>query len=374
MIRDKLNEYRSAFALSWRYGAAHKGILTLFVCLAIFGSITESVGVFLLVPVLESMGKNNIFASVPLLGGVSAMFDAIPQSTRLLWAGGLMLIVVLLRGVLQFAQEFVGYVIPYRIDLHLRIRAFDTLLNGPMQFADGYKAGQLSDITTSHPARMGIAWRFIALLVANLFALAFYILVLSIVSPLLLVLAAAYVIGATLLFRRLTTKAVHRVGDQLQEANQNFGQIFFETLNAGKMIRLSGAAAETHRQVDSALQALQRVRYKTVAIDNMAVPFFSTLGGTLICMIVFMIGLVDTARTSQAIGLLVVFFVLIMRILSPLSVISVCRNNIIIHLHAFREYDSFLAAARRAHKGDGTITASPLREKISLRDVSFGTS
>jgi subfamily B ATP-binding cassette protein MsbA len=371
MMRDKFSEYRSALALAWRYGAAHKGMLTLFVLLAIFGSITESVGVFLLVPLLETMGKNNIFASVPLLGGVSAMFDAIPQSTRLLWAGGLMLIVVLLRGGMQFAQEFLGYVIPYRIDLHWRLHAFDALLRAPMQFTDGLKAGQISDITSGHPPRMGIAWRFIAMLVANLFALAFYILVLTIVSPLLLVLAAVYVIAATLLFRRLTTKTVHRVGDQLAEANQSFGQLFFETLNAGKMIRLSGATDETHRQVESALRTLQSARYRTVAVENMAVPFFSTLGGTLICIIVLMIGMVDAAKASAAIGLLVVFFVLILRILSPLSIISICRNNIIIHLHAFREYDEFITAAERGRARGGTIPAAPMRKRIRLQNVSF---
>jgi subfamily B ATP-binding cassette protein MsbA len=371
MIRNKFNEYRLALALAWRYGASHKGMLSLFVFLAIFGSATESVGVFLLVPLLETMGKNNIFASVPLLGGVSALFDAIPQSTRLLWAGGLMLIVVLLRGALQFAQEFVGFVIPFSIDFHLRSRAFNALLRAPMQFSDSFNAGQISDITVGHPARMGIAWRFIALLIANVFVLALYILVLSIVSPLLLVLAAVYVTAATLLFRRMTTKAVHQVADQLTQANQNFGQLFFEALTAGKMIRLAGATDETNGLVKSALRTLQSARHKTVAVENMAVPFFSTLGGTLICIIVFMIGLIDTAQASQAIGLLVVFFVLLLRILSPLSVISICRNNIIIHLQAFREYDRFIAAVERSHIDDGKIAAAPLRDRISLCNVSF---
>ena len=289
----------------------------------------------------------------------------------MLWAGSLMLIVVLLRGALQFAQEYLGYAIPHRIDLHLRLRAFDGLLRAPMQFSDSFKAGQIADITTGHPARIGIAWRFIAMLISNVFALVFYVLVLSVVSPALLLLAAVYVISATFLFRQLTTKIVHRVGDQLGEANRNFGQLFFETLNAGKMIRLSGATNETHHQVESALESLMSARNKTVAVENMAVPFFSTLGGTLICIIVFMIGLIDTTKVSQAIGLLVVFFVLILRILSPLSIISISRNNIIIHLHAFREYDSFITAAERSREGEGEIDASPLLEKISLRNLSF---
>src|SRR5262245_45220671 len=120
-IARKLSQYREVLALIWRYSSSHRGLLLVFTCLAVFGALTESFGVFLLVPLLQTMGQNNVFANVPLLGSISVAFEALPADTRLIWAGGLMLVIVLLRGALQFVQDFVGYIIPHRLYFHLRL-------------------------------------------------------------------------------------------------------------------------------------------------------------------------------------------------------------------------------------------------------------
>jgi ATP-binding cassette, subfamily B, bacterial MsbA len=357
-----------------RYGSSHIGLLTLFVFLAVFGTLTESFGVFLLVPLLQTMGQSNIFANVPMLGRISAVFGALPTDTRLLWAGGIMLIVVLLRGALQFAQEFVGYAIPHRIDFHLRLRAYSAFVTTSMQFIDTIGAGEISNVTVNHPARIGIALRFVATLISNIAVLISYILILSIVSPSLFVLAGVYVITTTLIFRTLTTKLVHSVGRETSEANAQFGQIFYETLHGGKLIRLAGATRDVERDLESSVKRLERARDKTVAIENMTVPFFSTMGGTLICIIVMLVGVLKTETAGQAVGVLVIFFVLLFRILAPLSIISISRNNIIIHLDAFREFDAFLANAAQAREHDGTTRIDSFSDAIRFEDLSFSYS
>jgi subfamily B ATP-binding cassette protein MsbA len=359
------------FSLVRRYGSGHIGMLSLFVSLAVFGTLTESFGVFLLVPLLQTMGQSNIFSNVPLLGRISAIFDSLPADTRLLWAGGLMLIIVLLRGALQFAQEFVGYAIPHRIDFNLRLRAYSAFVNTSMQFVDTIGAGEISNITVGHPARIGIALRFVATLISNIFVLISYILILSIVSPFLFVLASAYVISTTLIFRTLTTRLVHSVGQELSQANQQFSQIFFETLNGAKLIRLAGATPDVQRDLTSSVRRLERARDKTVAVENMTVPFFSTMGGTLICVIVMLVGIMKTETAGQAVGVLVIFFVLLFRILAPLSIISISRNNIIIHLDAFREFDAFLASSEKAREHDGNIQIDSFSDEIRFEDLSF---
>ena len=371
MIAQRLRDYRALFSLGWRYRAGHGRTIVLFVVLAVFGVLTESFGVFLLVPLLETMGRSNIFSSVPLLGSISGLFEALPVETRLIWAGGLMLIVVLLRGILQFTQEYLGYAIPHRVDFALRLKAFDALISTSMQFIDSISAGQISNVTVSHPARIGIALRFFATLVSSILVLASYIVVLTVVSPFLFVIASVYVIGATLLFRALTTRLVHNVGTETSQANQQFAQAFFETLNGAKLIRLAGASRVVKRDVEISVARLERARDKTVAVENMIVPFFSTIGGILICLTVMVIGVLDPAVAARAVGVLVIFFVLLFRILSPLSILSISRNNIIIHLDAFREYEAFLNACENAREVDGSKVLESFSGGIELQNVSF---
>jgi ABC-type multidrug transport system fused ATPase/permease subunit len=370
-VLRKLRQYRDVFALFRRYGSGHIGMLSLYVGLAVFGTLTESFGVFLMVPLLQTMGKTNPFASVPLLGPMSKLFEELPVDRRLLWAGGLMLIVVLLRGVLQFSQEFVGYSIPHRIDFHLRYRAFSAFVNTSMKFVDSVGAGEIANITTNQPGRIGIALRFFAMLVANLAVLFSYVVILTIVSLKLFIAAAVYVALASLIFRRLTTKLVHSVGHEVTQANIRFGQLFYETLYGGRLIRLAGATSDIEGDLQNSLKRLGRARDKTAAVENMTVPFFSTVGGILICVIVMLVGVLRTETAGQAVGVLVIFFVLMFRILAPLSIINIARNNIIIHLDAFREFDAYLAKAEQARDPDGTVAVDGFSKEIRFEDVSF---
>lgn len=370
-LSGKLRAYKDLLALLLRYGKSHAGLLLLFIFLAVFVSLTESFGVFLLVPLLQTMGKTNVFASVPLLGRFSEIFDVLPVGQRLLWAGGLMAMVVLVRGVLQFTQEFVGYAIPHRIDFHLRLRAYSAFVRTSVQFTDSIGAGAVTNVMINQPARIGIALRFFATLLANGAVVLSYILVLLIVSPLLVVVASVYVIAATLIFRAVTTRLVHSVGRELSRATELFSQIFFETLNGAKLIRLAGATPDVQRDVESAVERLQKARDMTVAVENMTVPFFSTIGGLLICVIVMGVGSLRAETAAEAVGVLVIFFLLLFRILGPLSIISISRNNIIIHLDAFREFDAFLAAADGARERDGSVKLENFNEAIRIEDLSF---
>ncbi|WP_369722506.1 ABC transporter ATP-binding protein [Bradyrhizobium sp. LLZ17] len=371
MFGRKIKGYKAVFSLAWRYSQSHRKLLWLFVGLAVFGTVTESFGVFLLVPLLQTMGNTNVFANVPLLGRMSVLFNDLPVDRRLLWAGALMLVVVLLRGALQFAQEFVGYAIPHRIDLHLRFRAYSAFIKTSMKFVDTIGAGEISNITVNQPARIGIALRFFATLAANVAVLFSYIAVLSFVAPLLFLVAFVYVVLVSLVFRAMTTKLVHSVGLEVSQANLQFGQLFYETLYGGRLIRLAGATQDVQRDLKASLKDLERARDKTVAVENMTVPFFSTVGGILICVIVMLAGTLDPDVVGQAVGVLVIFFILLFRILPPLSIINISRNNIIIHLDAFREFDAFLEKAEAARERDGHIRVDNFTNEIRFEDVCF---
>lgn len=368
---EKLRKYQIVFRQIWRYAGSERNLFSAFIFLSILCVLTEGVGVFLLVPLLESMGRSNIFASVPLLGLVSDAFDRLPADSRLLWAGGLMLIVVFFRGILQFSVEVIGYTIPHRVDHGLRLRAYSCLLNNSMRFTDSLAAGELSNFTVGHPARVGIALRFMALLVSNVVILITYIVLLTVLAPMLCIAAILYVLASTAVFRWSTLGIVSRVGRQLTEANQRFGQIFFETLTGTKLIRLANAAPLVEKEVKEVVAKLGRAKIANVAVENMSFPFFSTAGGTLICLSLIGVGLMSAETAGRAVGVLTIFLVLLLRILGPLTVISISRTNILIHQEAFDELDRFYEMAESQRDVDGTVPLSGFRDAIRFENVSF---
>lgn len=371
-ISDRiLGKYREPLRQLWTFGSGHNRLLAGFILLTLFGVLTESVGVFLLVPLLESMGRNNIFVSVPLLRDIAGAFEALPTETRLIWAGACMLVVVLLRGMLQFLQEWIGYAMPHRIDYALRTKAFDVLSTTSVQYVERLGIGQISNFAIAHPARIGIALRFAATLIANVFVLASFIGVLFLIAPLASFAAAVYFVLASLLFRRVTTRVVHKVGQETTAANERFGQMFYELLNGTKAIRLAGATQNVRKELLLALGKLQLARDRTVAVENATVPFFTVVGGVMICALVMLVGVTGGERAGKAVGLIVIFVVLVSRILSPLSVINISRNNIIIHLDAFAEYERFMREATAAREVDGHVRIASFSQGIRLEHVAF---
>lgn len=371
MFGIRLRQYRSFIAQVWRYAGPEKPLFVAFVFLSIFAVLTEGAGVFLLVPLLQSMGKTNIFASVPVLRFVAAPFEALAPTDRLIWAGAFMFGIVLLRAGLQFSVDVIGYTIPYRVDHRLRLRAYSCLLENSMRFTDSLGAGALSNFSTGHPTRVGIAVRYLALLASNLAILLTYLALLTVLNPALCLAGIAYLASTTALFKRATHGLATRIGRQLTETNERFSQIFYETLNGAKLIRLANAGPLIDKQVRSIVADLGRAKMASAALDNVGFPFFSAIGGTLVCVILVAVGMTNEEFATAAVGMLVIFLVLITRALGPLTTINISRTNLLIHREALDELDRFYALAEREKDVDGTQPLAEFRDSVRFERVRF---
>ena len=367
----RFQRYRTFLSQVWRYTGPEKPLVAAFVFLSVFAVLTEGAGVFLLVPLLQSMGSSNVFAGVPLLKFVSGPFEALPPESRLIWAGGAMLGIVLLRAALQFSVDVIGYTIPHRIDHRLRLRAYSCLLYNSMRFTDSLAAGELTNVTTNHPTRVGISLRFLALLTSNVAILLTYITLLTILAPVACVAAIVYVVSTTALFKRSTHQIARRVGRQLTEANERFSQIFYETLHGAKVIRLANAGPLIEREVTETVRELSRAKMASASLDNVGFPFFSAIGGTLICTTLIVIGMMGREVATSAAGVAVIFLVLLMRTLGPLTIINISRTNILIHREAFDALDRFYAFAEVEKDVDGTRPLEGFRDAIRFERVDF---
>ncbi len=371
MFGSRLRQYRSFLAQVWRYTGPEKRFFVAFVSLSIFSVLTEGAGVFLLVPLLQSMGKTNIFASVPVLRFVAAPFEALAPTDRLIWAGALMFVIVLLRSALQFSVDVIGYTIPYRVDHRLRLRAYSCLLENSMRFTDSLGAGALSNFSTGHPTRVGIAVRYLALLASNLAILLTYLALLMLLNPALCIAGVVYLTSTTALFKRVTYGLATRIGRQLTETNERFSQIFYETLNGAKLIRLANAGPLIDKQVRHIVHELGRAKMASAALDNVGFPFFSAIGGALVCVVLILVGMTNEEFATAAVGMLVIFLVLITRALGPLTVINIARTNLLIHREALDELDRFYVLAERERDPDGTKPLEKFRESIRFEHVRF---
>ncbi len=345
--------------------------MTVSVVLTVMASVTEAVSFGLLIPIMESAQNLEGFSNVPLLKWFSSLFDGMDPNEKLTWAASCLLVLTLLRSALLYVSEIASYSIPPRVDVRLRMRTYDCLHSVSISHIESLSAGEQSNITAANPARVGITMRFVAILTANFLIVLIYTVLMAIISPVLTVSTLVIVAGLTIYYKRLTGQSLSRAGNALTTATAQFSQVFYDTLNGMRMIRLSGSTVEAKGQVADALENMRSANLKRLSIEATVFPFFATTIGVLFCSVLIGAAVLGYGDSATLIATLVATIYLMSRLLGPVTLINVSRTNIAANLDAFRELDRFFAEVPHHIEQDGNIDLSGFGREIKFVDVGF---
>lgn len=102
--------------------ACQIGLIAAFVVASVFNALTDGFTVMLVVPLVDTLASNSLFASIPLLGQFGALFEGLTVSQRLQWIALILGVIVLARGAIQYFLDIIVYVIPTEIEKELQAR------------------------------------------------------------------------------------------------------------------------------------------------------------------------------------------------------------------------------------------------------------
>jgi subfamily B ATP-binding cassette protein MsbA len=348
-----------------------RGLFIALLVASLAAAITEGVGVSLLVPVLESFGSKPVFADVPLLGRISAPFMALPVDQRLQWAAGCILVVVLLRGMLQYAVAFLGFTIPFRLQRRLSLRAYDALLQVEIGYINRNQAGVLSNNVFALASRISVLLKNFGDLIWNALLLLLYLSLMLAISWRLTVTAFIFVAAVSVLLRKFTSGPIRAAGMRMTEAGQQLSQLGWETLGAMKLIRLAVAESRMARLCAERIDAVMAASWSHARIVSALNPLFTTLAGIFICVILFAATWSGALHEGQFIGVLLLFIFLLSRMLGPVSSMNVARANIQGEMHALDQLERFLAETRAARQPNGTRKLPRIETGLAFEGVDF---
>lgn len=341
------------------------------VVLTLLASVTEAASFGLLIPIMESAQNLEGFANVPLLKWFSSLFDGLTQNEKLAWAASSLLALTLLRGVLLYVSEIASYSIPPRVDARLRMKVYDCLHSVSISYLEGLSAGEQSNITAANPARVGVTMRFVAILAANSMVVLINTAFMAIISPLLTLSMLMVIVVLMVLYKRLTGDSLSRAGNALTSATAQFSQVFYDTLNGMRMIRLSGSTSEAKGLVADAIENMRSANLKRLSIEATVFPFFATAIGTLFCAVLIGSAVLGYGDSATLLATMVATIYLMSRLLGPVTLINVSRTNIAANLDAFHELDRFFAEVPHHTERDGDVELAGFNREVSFNRVEF---
>jgi ATP-binding cassette subfamily C protein len=351
--------------MMWQFSWARS---LFFASLLFLSSITQGIGIVLLVPLLGALQKSGTEAT-GVVGFVVEGLSFVGIPTTLVGLLSAFLALNIVRAFITYSQTIVSE--RFRLELldDLRTRSFDAILEARWEWLTTQKKSDLSNLLVNEISRLGSALLFSVRFIISAFQITAYIIVaFSLSFPLTL---AALVLGAGLFFAmRRQHSLAHDQGKQLSDANRQVQQTVEEGLTGIKLIKILRSEG---RQSQLMLKIRSLLRHRTLQFShlNAAMTFIFQILVSL-----FMVTLLYIGVTSLDLSLpTLLILVLVFSRLSPQILEIQSQINNILHSDAvLANYHDLMRAAHGAR--EETLSQNlgdkiQFNKSIKLSGVSF---
>lgn len=334
--------------------------------LMVLASLSEGVGIVLLVPLLDLLqsGKS---ASNPLVAGLWTVMTGLGLSRS---AGGLLVAFVLLvclRAIVQYAREVLGSSIQHQLVDQLRYRCFTALLGAEWRWVAAGRMSDHANLLLQDVSRVGVGLNFGMSLLATLATMAAYLLAafsLSWQMTMLALISGGLILGLLSGQRRQALRMGHSMG----AANRSMQGNVQESLAGIKLAKILGNES---RHLALFLEVIGRLRQQQLhfmATTSRSRALFQAGGAALLAGYLFLGLTVWQAPVPELLTLILVFGRLI-----PLFASAQQQYYQWLHaLPALLETDRLLAQCEQAAEPSAASIQAlgPVQTSICLEHVT----
>lgn len=363
--------YKSFTKQVLRFAEGERLLLATSIILTVLAAVTEAIGFGLLIPIVQSAQNLEGFGNIPLLGWFSSLFSGMDQNQKLIWAASALMVLTIIRGGLIYFSEIASYSLLPRVESRVKMRIFENIYRMPIYAVEALPAGELSNLTGTNPARVALVIRFVQLLCANVVVVLINTMFMAIISPMVTLCMVSVMVMLTLLYKRLSGSALRDAGQLLTQASADFSQLFYNTINGIRLIKLSNGAATAKQQVEESVLNLRHANLKRLSIEATVFPFFATSIGVLFCLVLIGSAALKVGDNAELLATLIATIYLMSRLMGPVTLINVARTNIVANKDALDHLDQFMHTAPGLRESDGSVEINGFNNDVCFERVSF---
>ena len=369
LISDRIkNKY--SFLSHYGFLLSHWKLIILVPLASFISSILEGVGVSFIFPMLGEISSTNL-SSIPFpLNEISTRLIQYPLPERLNIIALLLILIVIVKGGVQYFSVVVGQHLQAISTVHLRQLGFNQLSKMGMRYFNNHRKADFHTICYNYSENAGILPNHVILIipqVMNIFVMLFMLFLLSWKMTLLSLLVASV---SSYFIKNIPLKA-KKAGEKFNEARKALNSSLLDMLSGMKVIRLFSNNEKELRDLNEKSFQFSSTQVKKTKINALVLPFYqliSTIGlsAILSASTIFLI----TSQNS-GIELLIVFVVIFQRMSGPFQSLNKIRVGIYGDIPTYKEYFNFL----KENKNSlilGKKKFDHLEKSICFDQVSFG--
>ena len=331
-------------------------------------TLTEGVGLLLLVPLLQVVGLDVGGGTVGQIGGfITSTFDAVGVRPTLISVLGLYVLVISARALASGWQTVVAAAIAHEFKVHLRQRLYRAIVNTDWLFFSRSRSSDFTHALTTELDRVGRATRQLLRLISEVGVAAVYVLVAVFLSPIVSALALVSA-GVLMLLLRGKTRATRASMKEASRATKGLYAAVNEQLSGTKTIKSYGAE---ERNVAIFSRFTERIAqmYIDAARHGAAASAWLNIGMVLVLSLVVYVSIEILAAPASQLLLLLYMFAMITRMLTR---VQTHYHEFIIDSQAFTTVTEVEIRCEAAAEPEPVRSEGiELREAARLEGVSF---
>jgi ATP-binding cassette, subfamily B, bacterial MsbA len=343
--------------------------LGLFFVLTLLAAAFEGVGVGLLLPVLQYAEQGaavfeqqsmfwTTFRAVSAAAGVRPTFLMLVAVT---------LIPIGLRQLVVYWSQVYSAEIHQRSIARLRSQGVDALVSADYGFFSGRNSSEIMSGLTMQADRGGWAIHALARILNVIALLIAYLALVMWISPVLVLLGAALLVGTGLLVRRQIRRA-QGLGRDIAQSNDRFYRTLSEQFHGMRLIKLSGTELAVRSRLD---QMIRDLRDLTVSISKtkawVEVAVEPVLAVAMLTALYISVEFLSVNLAGMGIFLFVV-----LRLAPNIKELNVNRQSFQSALGSLESLTRLVADMRDASKmADGHRPFGGLHRSLAFRNVTF---
>lgn len=346
----------------YKLGQQAPKLLMLAFGLLLLSSLTEGIGILILVPVVNFMSEPS--QTLPNWLTVIPGFDLTSFSLQTILA--LFLCLLLMRAMLVYFRERVLTQVRLQTTDQLRKQLFEAMLFSDWSQRVNSEQHQELEQLTNGVNRVGMATFYILKLATTSIFLVVYGVVSIIIAPTALLIACIVGVIILLLFRRIFRQAA-AFGVGLTNSNKQLYQRVMFFLNGMKTVKACAYEAEQLKSFEMTQQQLrenQQAYQNKTALQQLG---FQMITASLLCVLVF----VGFEVWQLGVAELVVLIVMFSRMMPMLSDLQSNAQRLLHMLPAYMDIEHAIQINRQAHESNGSGIVKFPQKRLALEGVSF---
>ncbi len=336
----------------------------LIIALGITAALLEGAGMFLFIPLLESLGATSGGASA-VSGAFTRVLAPIPDAWRVPALVIGLCVAVILKNVVAQANYVVTRYFDGLVAHRLRTRVLRQTVDSCIDYRVENRRSDIVNTIATNTWKVGGALTQLHHMAISGSAILVFLILLILISPALTLIAAAF-LGTTALIVMLISRRAQRLGQEVVDQNKAFGLRMWESLGGLRLIRSFAREREEMDRFDQASDTLRRRILKMEVLWGLPGPVSEISGAILI-------GLLILAGYRLEVGLpaLAAFLALLYRMQRPVREILSSRVAFDAGFPAVEDVADYLERTAEPFLVDGDQRFVHLQRGVEFRDVTF---